>query len=705
MARRGSVALPKTQNPFDHYQIVPDVQAYGDGTEGPAHVVERTGTGDGAGGDDTSATMYTLRLTECRDENEAATVVDEAAATIVPLRHKGVAAVEEFFIHFEADTESWYACSVQPYHEIGALDLVIKQRRTKGEVLPEAIFKKWFGQAVEAIHYMHSKGAVHRNIRPATLFVTDSMDIELDNAAPSIVARDLAMRKRTCTEYLSWQAPEVRPHDKVASQASDIYSLGLVFLELAIATTETPESATTRRQRARDNADGHKDALRTVLVSGCFSKDVVETLTSMLMFDSVQRVSATDLLSDPFVRSCLKLAKSDVLARDEKRAKIAVQVKPTTTKRLPDDTPALLEFLDAQVKRVGVVVGSLEQLGKRALAANEFDLDADARRKVRDAMTKWEGNVYAVTAGINFLRVAYPKLCDEHAAGVRAEFVDTVVTALKTHDLSSMLVQTAAELICALCVGDASCCQDFVAAGAITTLLELWQTNINESDRNEDNVAETDAVISSCLLAVCALAYDPSVSTAVVATGCEPDIMTTLETCAGSSRVVKAVGAFVLLLVNDEASFERLVTMGIVEKLAGALERHMDDGATVTAVAHALHPFLVDSNVAESISLAARVDVVGLVLDALETHHRDAAAAEALVGAVREMVYHDVLVGPLVESEAVEVLSHTQRACEEAGLADVATLCSDTVTTLLHNPDEEEGADHGAGVQPSGTSD
>ena len=149
----------------------------------------------------------------------------------------------------------------------------------------------------------------------------------------------------------------------------------------------------------------------------------------------------TPLTSIRFVRSCLKLAKSDVLARDEKRAKIAVQVKPTTTKRLPDDTPALLEFLDAQVKRVGVVVGSLEQLGKRALAANEFDLDADARRKVRDAMTKWEGNVYAVTAGINFLRVAYPKLCDEHAAGVRAEFVDTVVTALKTHDLSSMLVQ------------------------------------------------------------------------------------------------------------------------------------------------------------------------------------------------------------------------------------------------------------------------
>lgn len=57
-----------------------------------------------------------------------------------------------------------------------------------------------YASMMQAIHYMHSKGAVHRNIRPATLFVTDSMDIELDNAAPSIVARDLAMRKRTCTE-------------------------------------------------------------------------------------------------------------------------------------------------------------------------------------------------------------------------------------------------------------------------------------------------------------------------------------------------------------------------------------------------------------------------------------------------------------------------------------------------------------------------
>lgn len=76
---------------------------------------------------------------------------------------------------------------------------------------------------------MHEQGAVHRNIRPSSIYVTEGMDVVLADAASSLMVRDLALRARSSQEYVatlgccpvetrfhfgltlpcSWQVPEL----------------------------------------------------------------------------------------------------------------------------------------------------------------------------------------------------------------------------------------------------------------------------------------------------------------------------------------------------------------------------------------------------------------------------------------------------------------------------------------------------------------
>ncbi len=50
-----------------------------------------------------------------------------------------------------------YVCIVMNFYETGDLDFVLKQQRSKEQPLPEQILKKWVGQVIEALHFVHSK--------------------------------------------------------------------------------------------------------------------------------------------------------------------------------------------------------------------------------------------------------------------------------------------------------------------------------------------------------------------------------------------------------------------------------------------------------------------------------------------------------------------------------------------------------------------
>lgn len=62
-------------------------------------------------------------------------------------------------------------------HRTGDLENILKQQRAKEQALPEQILKKWFGQMVEALAFVHSKKVIHRDLKPSNIFMTKELDI------------------------------------------------------------------------------------------------------------------------------------------------------------------------------------------------------------------------------------------------------------------------------------------------------------------------------------------------------------------------------------------------------------------------------------------------------------------------------------------------------------------------------------------------
>mmetsp|Transcript_25097 Transcript_25097/g.65460 ORF Transcript_25097/g.65460 Transcript_25097/m.65460 type:complete len:708 (+) Transcript_25097:41-2164(+) len=678
-ARKGS-ALPHARDPFAHYKVLKEIG--NKHNQGATFIVECKEDGD----------TYALRMVECNDECDASKSVDEATELLLPLSHAGLAKLKEVFVHFDREAESWYTCMVQPHYELAALDFVLEQRRSKEECLPETIYKKWLGQAIEALECMHSTEAIHRNIRPSSIFVSDGMDAVLGDVAPALLVRDLAARTRSSAEYLSWQAPEVSRTAAPTAKA-DVYSLGCVFLDLATSGTDTEEQAMATRMRARNDSAALTDVIRGVRASGHYAKDLAVTLTMMLQHDPSMRASSEDLLSDPYIRSCLKLAKSEILAREAKRAAMAIQVRPTTTKRLPDNVGDLLGFIEVQMKRVGVVVGCFERLCQLALATDStFELDSEALERIRAAMERWDDNVYAQATGLNLLRAALPKLPPSQADVVRVEFPEVVLAALKMHDHSQMLAQIAFEFIAALCQGKQECAKRFGEAGTIAVLLELWRTG----DLTEP------ASVSSCINALCALTIDPTNSAEIAREQCESNALAELESHSDALEVVQAVGTLLWMLTASEDGFARLVRMGIVARLATLLETHISDATTVAVLAHAMAPLFVSVKVVKEVEVNEEVDVAGIILDALDSHRQVFSTALPLVEALFEMSHHELLHEVLIEADSVETLARLERECVGAHEAELEKLCHRTINLLLQIPELDDDVEAEAEAKADG---
>ena len=107
-----------------------------------------------------------------------------------------------------------------------------------GRTVPLHVLCEIFRQVLDALHYIHLRGIVHRDVKPANIFVTrDQFDPELRTVKllDFGVARDTAdVRPEDPTLVLGdprYMAPEqTRPNAKVDGRA-DLYALGMSFFE------------------------------------------------------------------------------------------------------------------------------------------------------------------------------------------------------------------------------------------------------------------------------------------------------------------------------------------------------------------------------------------------------------------------------------------------------------------------------------------
>ena len=136
------------------------------------------------------------------------------------------------------------------------MDLVLDKNgepRTFSTVNPQEMedgrVEKWFLQLCKALDYIHSKGIVHRDIKPGNILINENGDALLSDFGVSRYIDEELKRQLSLTCKIDengmrksdtmcivmgsegFRAPEVE-HGGLAIPASDAYSLGLVFFKL-----------------------------------------------------------------------------------------------------------------------------------------------------------------------------------------------------------------------------------------------------------------------------------------------------------------------------------------------------------------------------------------------------------------------------------------------------------------------------------------
>ncbi|KAG7088184.1 hypothetical protein E1B28_012202 [Marasmius oreades] len=168
----------------------------------------------------------------------------------------------------------------------------------------ETYARRWFRFLLSAVEYLHKRGVVHNDIKPANILMSpkgvpvlcdfgfaESYDLESSTAFHSRCSYGTP-------EYLSPERARGIPHD---TRKSDMWSLGVTFFEVLVGRTPFEESDT-------DNCLTHEDLekywSRTLrgkwIGSWKMSKGVEKLLRRMLAPNADLRCTATEAMKDSY---------------------------------------------------------------------------------------------------------------------------------------------------------------------------------------------------------------------------------------------------------------------------------------------------------------------------------------------------------------------------------------------------------------------
>lgn len=114
-----------------------------------------------------------------------------------------------------------------------SLTQYLESRNYKGSRINIKDDREIFKQLVNGLKYIHSEGIVHRDINPRNIFLTNNYCVKIGDFG---LSKDIRNMKgiNICEDSYGntmYMAPE-QLEDKIYNKKSDIYSLGIVYLEL-----------------------------------------------------------------------------------------------------------------------------------------------------------------------------------------------------------------------------------------------------------------------------------------------------------------------------------------------------------------------------------------------------------------------------------------------------------------------------------------
>jgi serine/threonine-protein kinase len=153
--------------------------------------------------------------------------------------HPGVVRVFEL-VDDAHDEETWFSMEYLPGKDMEA---VIGRARARGKMIPFRLVADVFRQTLGALQYAHDCGVVHRDVKPANLFVTrdPNTNFVTTKLLDFGVALKLAEGEQDAKQLVGdprYMAPEQTKKALVTDHRADIYAAGMSLYHLV--TTRHP---------------------------------------------------------------------------------------------------------------------------------------------------------------------------------------------------------------------------------------------------------------------------------------------------------------------------------------------------------------------------------------------------------------------------------------------------------------------------------
>ncbi|CAM8992334.1 unnamed protein product [Rhodiola kirilowii] len=202
--------------------------------------------------------------------------------------------------------------------------------KSRGKLFTETEVKNWCFQVFQGLAYMHKRGYFHRDLKPENLLI--SKDV--------LKIADLGLARETIsgppyTEYVStrwYRAPEVLLQSPVYNSSVDIWAMGAIMAELFTlkplfpGTNEADEIHKICSVIGTPDMDSWPEGvqlakeinfvlpqydaanLSTLIPSA--SKEAINFIKSLCVWDPSKRPSAAEALQHPFFQSCFYIPPS-----------------------------------------------------------------------------------------------------------------------------------------------------------------------------------------------------------------------------------------------------------------------------------------------------------------------------------------------------------------------------------------------------------
>ncbi|XP_028404721.1 serine/threonine-protein kinase Nek8-like isoform X2 [Dendronephthya gigantea] len=237
-------------------------------------------------GDNAELIMKQIPLEDMKaDDRESAM---KEVKILDKLNHPNIIALYDSFIHGSS------LCIVMEYAEGGTLLDYIQKLKAKGKTMNEKKILHLFSQIAESLRFIHSERILHRDMKTSNIFLNKTFDVvKVGDFGISIILdtnKSKAFSIIGTPSYISPELCENQPYNK----KSDIWALGCILYEMI----------TLKRAFEALNLPALVKKILTAAVppvTGKYSDDLKELVTSLLNRDPEQRPTIKEVLANPLL--------------------------------------------------------------------------------------------------------------------------------------------------------------------------------------------------------------------------------------------------------------------------------------------------------------------------------------------------------------------------------------------------------------------